>query len=306
MDIAQVDQFVRVARRESVSAAAKELHVSQPALSRSLRRMESELGCSLFDRTKNSLVLNDAGRAALPHAEELLRSERRMRDAIAESLQHGRMLRVGAIAPAPLWYLTSLVVDALPGTLLAPEMFESEDSLERDFLSGRLDAALTTRPIPGSESALCMHEDLFLWAPDDHPLARREEVSCADFAGETFLVYGQIGFWWHLHERLMPHSMLIRQNDREVWSSLMATSRALGFTTNASVTIRSARRHGTPDPVRRVAVPISDEDLHVDFHLCVRAGAQETCDQPDTLEKRVLALVREHPWIPDDGDVPGV
>lgn len=297
MDVEQIRQFVQIARSGTVSAAARELHLSQPAISRSLQRLEDELGSPLFDRTRNSLTLNAAGRAALPNAEEMLRAARHLCDAVNRVSERGRMLRLGSIAPAPLWYFASIIVDNMPGLILGTEMFDSEEELERAYLSGRIDAAITTRSIPGSRSVPCMHEDLFLWAPEDHPLARRTQVSCKDFVGETFLIYGQIGFWWNVHERTMPHSMIIRQDDREVWLSLMNSARHLGFTSNAPVLVRPL---AAGKGIRRVAVPIADPELHIDFMLCLRDDALED----DQAREQVLRLMSTHSWLPDEHALP--
>lgn len=300
MDIEQIRQFIQVTRDGSVSAAAKHLHVSQSSLSRSLARLEDELGGPLFDRTRNSMTLNEVGRAALPYAEELLGSAWHLLDAVGEASKRGRMLRLGSIAPAPLWYATSLIVDALPGTMISTEMFDSEEELEQDFLSGGIDVAIAACSIPGSASTPLMREDLFLWAPAEHPLAQKPSVTCDDFAGETFLVYGRIGFWWRLHEQTMPHSMIIRQDDRSIWMSLMRTSKVLGFTTDAPRVLPTANpAEGSTSRVERVAVPIEDEQYHVTFHLCIHADVAD-----EAIERQVLDQARQRPWNLDGSAAP--
>lgn len=79
----QIQQFVRVAELESVSGAAKELNISQSALSRSLRRFEQELGCELFVRSSNTLAPNAQAKAILPTAYELLRAEQHFKEQLS-------------------------------------------------------------------------------------------------------------------------------------------------------------------------------------------------------------------------------
>ena len=67
MDTEQLRQVVEVARVGTSAAAAESLHVSQSALSRSIRRLEAELGVRLFDRTKNSMGLSAAGTELMPY-----------------------------------------------------------------------------------------------------------------------------------------------------------------------------------------------------------------------------------------------
>jgi LysR family cyn operon transcriptional activator len=278
MNTDQVRHFVAVARTGSVTAAAREQHISQPALSRSIQHLEEELGTALFDRRKNSLSLSRVGRELLPHAEEILAAERRMRQAALDASRRERVLRVGTIAPAPLWYLTSLIVERMPGALVSSEMVGDEADVERALFDSLIDLAICTREAPGMRSVLLMRESLYLSAPKDHPLAQRESVGFEDLDGETFLLYGGIGFWGDMHRRTTPHAHMVVQEDREVWRQLMRTTRMLGFSSDAPVLMRpdvAGEGSGAEGTVERVFVPIRDPEAHATFHLCVREDSYE-------------------------------
>lgn len=102
MELEQLRQLDAIARTGTFSAAADELHTSQPSISRSMRALERELGCELFSRSRNRAELNDAGRRALDHARAILAEERRMRDAFAELTRTNRTLAIASVAPAPV------------------------------------------------------------------------------------------------------------------------------------------------------------------------------------------------------------
>ncbi|MBR3328022.1 MAG: LysR family transcriptional regulator, partial [Atopobiaceae bacterium] len=172
MELEQMRQLDAIARCGTISAAAEELHLSQPALSRSIRRLERELGQELFDRTHNSATLNDAGRLAVDHARNLLRDERMMLDAFADLARRQRTLLVGTVAPAPVWHLTALTVERFPGTLLNPVTLP-EDEVERRLMNRSVDLAITLRPqiLPTMRSTQIMVEDLYAFLPQNHHLA---------------------------------------------------------------------------------------------------------------------------------------
>ncbi|MBQ9909813.1 MAG: LysR family transcriptional regulator, partial [Treponema sp.] len=71
MELVQLKQLVVIAEEKVLSHGAERLNISQPALSRSIQRLEDELGLPLFDRTKNSMVLNEAGAAIVEEAKKL-------------------------------------------------------------------------------------------------------------------------------------------------------------------------------------------------------------------------------------------
>src|SRR5947209_14698362 len=82
VEIDQVQAFVAIVRGGGFTRAASILHLSQPAVSRRLDLLERELGAPLFERIRSGVVLTEAGRAFLPHAEALLTSMRDGADAV--------------------------------------------------------------------------------------------------------------------------------------------------------------------------------------------------------------------------------
>jgi DNA-binding transcriptional LysR family regulator len=106
VEIDQVEAFVTIVRRGGFTRAASTLHLSQPAVSRRLHLLEREVGAPLFERIRSGVVLTEAGRAFLPHAEALLAS---LRDGIEA---------VGALERVDRGTITLAVVGTLASTAL--------------------------------------------------------------------------------------------------------------------------------------------------------------------------------------------
>lgn len=70
IEINQLEQLICIAKEGTISKAAQELYLSQPALSRSMQRLENELDVTLFDHYKNKVVLNSNGELVLKEAEK--------------------------------------------------------------------------------------------------------------------------------------------------------------------------------------------------------------------------------------------
>ena len=272
MTLEQLEHIAAVARTGSISRAAAELHMSQPALSRSIRRLEDELGCELLRRTANSSTLTEAGRIAADYADDLLRTYRRMRDELSSVETRRRTLRIGTCAPAPLWRVTQLVVETSPGTIVASESLDARN-LERALMEGTLDAAIMLRPfaLPGFISQPIMSESLSVLLPSTHPLVKERALQLREIDGETFLVYSNIGFWRDVIERELPHATFLWQDDRSMFEMLLSTSDALAFSTEASEPYMA---HGSGGLGDRVTVPLSDASTRATFYLVYRTNGQ--------------------------------
>ena len=90
MLLTQIDAFLTVAERRSVSEAATELYVTQPALTTRIKNLERELGVELFVRTPRGMRLTAEGRAFRAHAQRAVQS-------LAEGTQLLRELREGRV-----------------------------------------------------------------------------------------------------------------------------------------------------------------------------------------------------------------
>jgi len=110
MEIDQVESFVAIVRRGGFTRASSTLHLSQPAISRRVHLLERELGAPLFERMRTGVILTDAGRAFLPHAEALLATVRDGIDA------------VGALQGTNSGAVTLAVVGTLASTALTERL----------------------------------------------------------------------------------------------------------------------------------------------------------------------------------------
>ena len=279
MELDQLRQLDAIARAGTISAAAESLHTSQPSVSRSMRALERELGCELFERTRNHVELNEAGQVALRHARAILAEERRMRDAFDELTRTSRTIAIASVAPAPVWRLTERVTDRLPGTILTSELVDDEREVERRLFDRSADLAITRRPM-GLPNVMCvplMVENLFVYAPADDELAGRTSVSFAELDGRTFLMNAEVGFWGDIVRDAMPSARFIEQRDATVLAQMIRSSDLLGFVTDVT-----GGQHGDE---RRVRIPIQDADAHATFYVVAMTDAPQAV-------ARIVDLVR--------------
>src|SRR2546423_7934706 len=111
IQLMQVEGFLEVARRGSVSRAAEALFITQPTLTARLKALERDLGTPLFLRTPHGMRLTDAGRAWIPFAERALRALVDGRDALAQVVTASAGHLVIAAAPAVSTYVLPDLLD---------------------------------------------------------------------------------------------------------------------------------------------------------------------------------------------------
>lgn len=196
MELRQLEAFVTVARRASFTRAAEELHLTQPAVTRQIAALESELGVLLFDRLGKSIQLTGAGETLLGYAEHIQRLTDEAHEALSE-LAAGRAGRIaiGAASTLATYVLPPLLTrfrQAYPGIELSLRTGLSARVREL-VLSGVVDIGLvTSEGEPTRTEGALLSESLGVYetvlaVPPGHALAGRSRVTVDELAGESLL-----------------------------------------------------------------------------------------------------------------------
>ncbi len=102
LDIYQLEQLLAVAQHGTLSGAAEAIHLSQPSMSRSMKKLEEDLQVPLFDRSKNKITLNENGKLAVKWAEQVLDQLQQMETQVRAFDRSQRTISIGSCAPFPL------------------------------------------------------------------------------------------------------------------------------------------------------------------------------------------------------------
>ncbi|CAM3640566.1 LysR family transcriptional regulator [Marinicrinis lubricantis] len=194
MELLQLKYFQKVAKLEHMTRAAEELHIAQPALSKTISRLEEDLGVPLFDRRSRQIRLNAYGKAFLQKVETVLMLLEEGRREVADLA--GMEKGIISIATTTLCRLTkalSAFREKHPSisfriTQLAPsateEMVKLLENGEVDLCFG---AAALERP--GLDEQVVLKARVYLGVPKGHRLAEKCSISLQEAAEEPFIEY---------------------------------------------------------------------------------------------------------------------
>jgi len=188
MDLTTLRIFLAVAEERSFSRAAAKVNRTQPAVSQAVRRLESDLGEELFDRSSKNGTLTDAGRVLQNYGQRLIRLAEETESAMRElrDLRRGRVL-IGANEAAvhTLLPLVGRFREKVPEIAIDVRRVPARQ-IALEVQQGSLDfGALTFRPAEAGLLEVAIGTDeLVLLVPPSHDLAGRRQVTMEDVAKE--------------------------------------------------------------------------------------------------------------------------
>jgi len=194
LTIQDIEYFLMVVEHGQLSRAAAACAVSQPALSKSLRRLEDETGLQLFERTTRSMRLTSAGMVFAEHARKL-RAE--YGDAVrhANELKLGKtgLLRIGATGATMDAYVMPALAELLPRrpALRVAFTIDLSDSLYSKVEQGELDIAVaptfTSQPLALTQTPVGK-DVLHVAARRHHPLQAKAALQLGDLVGHAWIL----------------------------------------------------------------------------------------------------------------------
>lgn len=187
----RIKQILVIMKNMSLSKAAKELYISQPALSVALSRFEDELGVKLFYRDGNKLILSSEGEALLPYFTKI-RDDCDELVEVTRSLQgmEKNEIRVG-FSGSPMFFHSLYLTDFLSTYDERPikKCFTDQDQLISMLKLGKIDFAISTPALKDDHinSITLMTEPIGIAVANQHPLAKKESLSLKDLIRTPFV-----------------------------------------------------------------------------------------------------------------------
>jgi DNA-binding transcriptional LysR family regulator len=200
--LSQVEAFLTIAERRSVSAAAAVLYVTQPALTTRIKNLERELGIELFVRTPRGMRLTAEGRAFRPHAQRAVQALAEGRELLRER-REGRVgeLLVGA-APAISTYVLPLVLRrfqaSFPNVHLIVRTGHSEEVLELVLREQVQVGLIRDLPHPAITSSALYEDEIVLVVDPDHRFAVEASIVVRELGAERLILFDRTSSYFVL------------------------------------------------------------------------------------------------------------
>ncbi|MBW7456806.1 LysR family transcriptional regulator [Paenibacillus sepulcri] len=192
MELLQLQYFRKVAKLEHMTKAAEELRIAQPALSKTISRLEESVGVPLFDRYGRQIRLNTFGQIFLKKVEAALSALEEGQKEITElaGLEHG-VIHLATSALDRLTEPLGAFLSLYPGVNIRLTQVSKEEEITLLLGAGEADICFTALPVehPEFSATTVFSEDVFLAVPPGHRLAERGSIRLEEVADEPFIGY---------------------------------------------------------------------------------------------------------------------
>lgn len=262
-----LEQLAEFEKQKTLSGAAEKLSISQPALSRSMQKLEEKIGVPLFERRRNKLTLNKNGELAADYARRILAEEKEMVERVQAFDYSMHAITFGSSGPGPNLYYKP-VLSALYPDKTVTAVLENEEALLDGLRTGAYQCIFLPHEIK-YEGLFCTRaasEQLYLAVLPSHPAASLNSISFREMDGESFFMYHYVGFWNEIVRKHMPNAKFLLHHEYEDFGELTNNISLPCFGSNLAAL-------STPDcSTKRVFIPFSDREAYVTYYFVCRSA----------------------------------
>lgn len=265
MELFDLEQLAAFADCGTLSAAAEKLHLSQPTLTKTMKRLEEEFQVSLFVRSKNKLELNENGILAAEKAHKILADSKDMIQLIRSIDRERHTISIGSCAPVPAFTLSQRASILYKDMTVISEL-RAIDELTSGLHNEKYQIIILPYMPNDKDYAIKEYgkEQLYFVLPKNHHFSKRKSISLSEMDGENMLLFSDIGFWHDIVITHMPHSRFLIQTQRYDFDELTRSSILPFFATDATISFSAI-------PKDRIAIPVKDEEAFVTYYaVCLQ------------------------------------
>lgn len=257
-----LEELVTFAKYGTVAKTAEVLGLTQPAVTHSMKKLEEDLGVTLFIRKPNKLYLSETGKYTAREAKKLIDDNLDFTKRVKQFEKDQTTLIVGVNAPGPGIVLRSLHDQNIQ---IVSDLVES--NFENLLADHQVTCLLLNFPIEDRDitSTYLGTESMSVNLPAECNLTQYKELSFKMLKGKTILSPSPIGFWTKIYQDEIPDSKIIFQNESSEYSEILQYSVLPFFTTNLT---SLDSQWGLNLPNNRSVRPLKDEVAHQKFYAC--------------------------------------
>mgnify|MGYP001164214518 FL=1 len=284
MELLQLKYFSAAAAQEHITKAAEQLHIAQPALTQSIRRLEEELGVRLFNRSGRNIVLNEAGKLFLKRIAPILAELDRIPEEIREAEGiFRRTIHMNVVAASAL--ITKIIIQY---KALHPQV---EFQLMHSEKEESYDIGITTLPYGSKlvgKDTTTISEEIMLAVPADSKYARAGSADLKEVAGEDFISLAgslplrEICDAFCISVGFVPH-IAFESDSPEAVRDLIEASLGIAFWPSFS--------WGTARRKNIALIPIRSPECKRNLVVSLRSGRQSSAVLSDFYEYTVQGLL---------------
>lgn len=257
-----LEELVTFAKYGTVAKTAEVLGLTQPAVTHSMKKLEEDLGVTLFIRKPNKLYLSETGKYTAREAKKLIDDNLDFTKRVKQFEKDQTTLIVCVNAPGPGIVLRSLHDQNIQ---IVSDLVES--NFENLLADHQVTCLLLNFPIEDRDitSTYLGTESMSVNLPAECNLNQYKELSFKMLKGKTILSPSPIGFWTKIYQDEIPDSKIIFQNESSEYSEILQYSVLPFFTTNLT---SLDSQWGLNLPNNRSVRPLKDEVAHQKFYAC--------------------------------------
>ena len=257
-----LEELVTFAKYGTVAKTAEVLRLTQPAVTHSMKKLEEDLGVTLFIRKPNKLYLSETSKYTAREAKKLIDDNLDFTKRVKQFEKDQTTLIVCVNAPGPGIVLRSLHDQNIQ---IVSDLVES--NFENLLADHQVTCLLLNFPIEDRDitSTYLGTESMSVNLPAECNLNQHKELSFKMLKGKTILSPSPIGFWTKIYQDEIPDSKIIFQNESSEYSEILQYSVLPFFTTNLT---SLDSQWGLNLPNNRSVRPLKDEVAHQKFYAC--------------------------------------
>lgn len=257
-----LEQLIAFEQYGTLAEVAEHLLITQPTVTRGMRKLEEELEVILFDRKPNKIELTETGLLAVQEAKKLLQAEDDFVQKIQQFSSKNSILKIAATEPGPRLFLQRFseeIFDISPDNI-------SISSIEHGLEQLEFDAIISNQEIHSQtlESLYLGREKLAFLVDTLTISSDKKSSTFAEMDGVSFILLENIGIWSDIIQKKMPHSKFLYQRDREAFHEILDHTNFPHFGTNLSIDVKTLATQ------RRQLLPIQDPEANLDFYIVYR------------------------------------